>query len=74
MVPDARSADLLAQKLSHPLTPELGTAAMVENMRKMMRWHLEEFDTCPIGDGFEVDVTEFDFHDENGVSYERNRP
>lgn len=37
---------------------------MVDNMKKMIRWHLEEFDTNPIGDGYEVDVTEFDFRDE----------
>jgi ribonuclease Z len=53
-------------------TPELGTAAMVENMKTMMQWHLEEFDTLPIGDGYEVDVTEFDFRDENGICYQRN--
>jgi ribonuclease Z len=53
-------------------TPELGTAAMIDGMKMMMRWHLEEFDTLPIGDGYEVDVTEFDFRDENGICYERN--
>lgn len=53
-------------------TPELGTQAMVDNMKKMMRWHLEEFDTNPIGDGYEVDVTEFDFREENGICYQRN--
>ncbi len=53
-------------------TEELGTQAMVENMKKMMRWHLEEFDTLPIGDGYEVDVTEFDFREENGICYQRN--
>lgn len=45
---------------------------MVDNMRKMLRWHLEEFDFMPMGDGFEVDVTEFDFREENGVCYEKN--
>jgi len=37
-------------------------------MRKMLRWHLEEFDTCPIGDGYEIEVNEFDYRDENGIT------
>jgi ribonuclease Z len=45
---------------------------MCENMRKMLRWHLEEFDTCPIGDGFEIEVTEFDFRKENDVCYDKD--
>ena len=53
-------------------TPELGTKAMVANMKKMLKWHLEEFDSCPIGDGYEVEVNEFDFRDENGICYERD--
>ena len=53
-------------------TPELGTKAMIENMRKMLRWHLEEFDTCPAGDGFEVEVNEFDFRKENEVCYDKD--
>ena len=53
-------------------TPELGTRAMVENMRKMLRWHLEEFDTCPAGDGFEVDVNEFDYRKENDICYDKD--
>ena len=53
-------------------TPELGTKAMCENMRKMLRWHLEEFDTCPAGDGFEIDVNEFDFRKENDICYNKD--
>ena len=53
-------------------TKELGTQAMIDNMKQMMKWHLEAFDTIPIGDGYEVDVTEFDFKDENGICYDRN--
>jgi ribonuclease Z len=45
---------------------------MIDNMRKMLRWHFEEFDFMPIGDGFEVDVTEFDFREENGLCYDKN--
>jgi hypothetical protein len=45
---------------------------MVDNMSKMLRWHFEEFDFMPIGDGYKVDVTEFDFRDENGICYDKN--
>ena len=45
---------------------------MVDNMRKMLRWHLEEFDNLPVGDGFTVDVTELDFSEENAVCYEKD--
>lgn len=53
-------------------TPDLGTKAMTDNMKKMMKWHLEEFETCPIGDGYEIDVTEFDFKKENDVCYDKD--
>ena len=29
--------------------------------------HLEAFDACPIGDGYEMEVNEFDWKDENGI-------
>lgn len=53
-------------------TPDLGTKAMVDNMKKMMKWHLEEFDTLPIGDGYEVEVNEFDWRKENEVCYAKD--
>lgn len=53
-------------------TPDLGTKAMVENMKKMLKWHLEEFDTCPVGDGYEVEVNEFDFRKENEICYDND--
>ena len=53
-------------------TPELGTKGMVAGMKQMLKWHLEAFDTCPIGDGYEVEVNEFDWKDENGICYEKN--
>ena len=40
--------------------------------QKMLRWHFEEFDFMPMGDGFEVEVNEFDFREENGICYEKN--
>jgi ribonuclease Z len=52
--------------------PELGTRYMIEQMKKMLVWHLENFDSIPIGDGYEIEVTEFDWKDENGVCYDRD--
>ncbi len=53
-------------------TPELGTKGMVAGMKQMLKWHLEAFDACPIGDGYEIEVNEFDWKDENGICYEKN--
>ena len=52
-------------------TPELGIKHMAKHMREMLRWHEENFHHTPIGDGFEMDVTEFDWKDENGVCYDQ---
>jgi ribonuclease Z len=51
--------------------PDLGTANMVEKMREMLVWHIENFESVPVGDGMEVDCTEFDWRDENGVCYDQ---
>ena len=51
---------------------DLGTKAMVAGMKEMLKWHIEAFDACPIGDGYEVEVNEFDWKDENGICYENN--
>ncbi len=53
-------------------TPDLGTKAMVAGMKQMLKWHLEAFDACPIGDGYEMEVNEFDWKDENGICYDKN--
>jgi len=53
-------------------TPELGTQGMVNGMKQMLKWHLEAFDIFPIGDGYEVEVNEFDWKDENGICYDKN--
>jgi len=53
-------------------TPELGTKGMVAGMKQMLKWHLEAFHACPIGDGYEVEVNEFDWKDENGICYDKN--
>ena len=53
-------------------TPELGTKHMVKHMREMMRWHEENFNHTPMGDGLEIEVTEFDWKDENGICYDHD--
>ena len=53
-------------------TPELGTKHMAHHMREMLRWHEENFLHATIADGFEIDVTEFDWKDENGVCYDQD--
>ncbi|WP_197441616.1 guanitoxin biosynthesis MBL fold metallo-hydrolase GntH [Thalassoglobus neptunius] len=52
--------------------PELGIGHAVKHMKEMMKWHLEEFDTLPIGDGYEVEVNEFNFREENGICYQKD--
>jgi len=53
-------------------TPELGTKHMIKHMREMNRWHEENFNALPVGDGMEIDVTEFDWKEENGVCYNKD--
>ena len=52
--------------------PNVGTAAMIDNMKKMLGGYFEEFDMLPVGDGYKIDVTEFDHRDEMGVIYDKN--
>ena len=51
--------------------PDLGMANMITKMREMLVWHIENFESMPVGDGLEVDCTEFDWRDENGVCYDQ---
>ena len=53
-------------------TPEDGTQAMVDGMKQMAHWHIDSFNSSPIGDGYEVEVNEFDFRDDNGVCYDQD--
>jgi ribonuclease Z len=53
-------------------TPELGIKHVMKHMREMLRWHEENFHHTPIGDGFEMDVTEFDWKEENGICYDKD--
>ncbi len=49
-----------------------GIAAMIQGMQQMTTWHTQSFLTSPVGDGYEVEVNEFDWREENGVCYEKN--
>jgi ribonuclease Z len=53
-------------------TPALGTKAMVDAMVKMSAWHIQSFSSIPVGDGYETEVTEFDYKDDGGVCYDKN--
>ena len=53
-------------------TAEEGTAAMAAGMQKMAHWHTKAFSACPVGDGYEVEVNEFDWQDDGGVCYEQD--
>jgi len=53
-------------------TPEYGTQAMVDGMKKMLGWHIDAFSVFPVGKGWDIKVNEFDFRDNGGVVYEEN--
>ena len=38
----------------------------------MTHWHTSSFNACPIGDGYEVEVNEFDHTDDNGICYDKD--
>jgi ribonuclease Z len=52
--------------------PDLGTKAITDAMQKMAAWHVQSFTSLPVGDGYEVEVTEFDYKDEDGICYNKN--
>ena len=52
-------------------TEEYGTARMVEGMKMMLGWHLDAFDVFPNGEGWNIDVHEYDFRD-GGVIYDQD--
>ena len=53
-------------------TPKDGIKTMIEGMKMMTHWHRDSFNASPIGDGYEVEVNEFDFRDDNGVCYDKD--
>ena len=52
-------------------TPEMGTRAMCEHMKKMGAW-TSAWAVGPIADGYEIEVNEFDFRDDGGVCYDKD--
>ena len=53
-------------------TPKDGTKAMIAGMKQMTHWHTKSFKASAVGDGYEVEVNEFDWKDENGLCYDKN--
>ena len=53
-------------------TAKDGIKAMVAGMQAMTHWHTDSFNSFPIGDGYEVEVNEFDFRDDNGICYDQD--
>ncbi len=53
-------------------TPALGTKAMCEAVKKMGAWTSAGFGVGPMADGYEFEVTEFDFRDDGGVCYDKD--
>ncbi len=53
-------------------TPRDGTKHMIHHMQEMAAWHTDSFNSFPIGDGYEVEVNEFDFRDDNGICYDKD--
>ena len=53
-------------------TPKDGIKHMIEGMKMMTHWHTDSFNGCPIGDGYEIEVNEFDFRKDNGICYDKD--
>jgi len=53
-------------------TPKDGIKHMIEGMKMMTHWHTDSFNASPIGDGYEVEVNEFDVRDDNGICYNKD--
>ena len=45
---------------------------MIEGMKMMAHWHREAFSVFPIGKGWDIEVTEFDFREDGGTVLDRN--
>ena len=52
-------------------TPKDGIKTMIEGMKMMTQWHTDSFNASPIGDGYEVEVNEFDFRATTGFATTR---
>jgi ribonuclease Z len=52
--------------------PDEGIAEMIDGMKKMTHWHTKAFACGPVGEGYEVEVNEFDYEDDNGICYDKD--
>lgn len=53
-------------------TKQEGTAWFCEKLMEMTHWAADSFKIMPAGEGFGIEVHEFDWKDAGGVAYERN--
>ena len=53
-------------------TAALGTKAMCQHLEKMGAWTSQQVAGMPMADGYEIEVTEFDFRDDGGVCYDKD--
>lgn len=58
-------------------TPDEGTAAFADNLKKLMKWHEESFSFLQTGmangeDGYDIVATELPYMKVGGVAYEKN--
>lgn len=53
-------------------TAKEGTKAMIDAMKQMTFWHTDSFHNFPIGDGYEIEVNEFDYRQDNGICYDKD--
>ena len=49
-----------------------GIAHMIEGMKGMTTWHTKAFSAGTTGEGYEVEVNEFDYEDDNGICYDND--
>jgi ribonuclease Z len=45
---------------------------MVKSLQQMCNWHTYSFMSLPVGEGFEAEVTEFDYKNDGGICYDKN--
>ncbi len=53
-------------------TEKDGVAYMIEGLKKMLHWHKEAFSVFPIGQGWDIEVNEFDFRDDGGLCWDKD--
>jgi len=53
-------------------TPRLGARHMMDMMKEMLIWHRQSFSVLPTGDGWNMDINEFDYKDDGGLVYDKD--